>query len=185
MGIHLRKLLVKLKHLLLTQVFCTLVISSIWLPAHANNDGKIGSTSSASTQISVYVPHRYSVTSPTELIHNKVNKSPLCISHLGSSKDTNMGFKLTVDNISIEKDGGMTSSDDEALPFNIYLKNSTTIGSKKHLTTGVSIDMKSLSRSHDDFSNSCTETQIELQPTNGLKTSQANLGLLTVLVSPN
>ncbi|MEM7401357.1 MAG: hypothetical protein AAF304_05345, partial [Pseudomonadota bacterium] len=156
--------------------------------AEAADQGKLGKSSSASVEISVTVNQTLRSVSPDELIlsNNLTTKStePFCVTHHGYNKHANVPYDLIVDNIKTANN----QSDNQVMPFNVYLVDQKKRNSKQHLTRGVSISTQSNLSISKNTQSACANSGLQLTiEENDLEdnTSDTNsVGIMVLLLSP-
>lgn len=157
---------------------------------HAASQGKLGTQSTASVEISVTVNQSLSAVSPNELLLNYSNRAslrsdkPFCIAHNGLNKNASVPYELIVDSLT------SSNKNQHALPYNIYLEDKYTNKSKHLLTNGTTIAKQSNLSSSKELLNECANSGVRLSieknySAKNTASSLKSAGLLILLVSPN
>ena len=179
------------KFKLLSKYFLACVLAvPLCNAANAASQGKLGTQSTASVEISVTVNQSLSTMSPNELLLNTSNQArltttkPFCIAHNGSNKNASVPYELIVDSLVAPNKNPHT------LPFNIYLEDKNTNKNKQLLTEGTTITKQSRLSRDEQLVNKCasTGTQLSIEKNYSAEnTSPASetAGLLILLIRPN
>lgn len=155
----------------------------------AASKGKLGSTSSASTQISITVPQTFNTISPSELLLHETNNETFCVGHYGFSQGAHVPYSLVVDDIMVSGQA-QSSNKNHALSYNIYLQDKKTTKDKKQLMPGMTIDMQSTANIGKRLVDECATAGLNLSLAENhsnktISDKDNTLGLLILLVSPN
>lgn len=152
---------------------------------HAASQGKAGTQSTASVEISVTVNQSLTTVSPNEiLLSNSIQKylstsKPFCIANNGFEKNASVPYELIVDRLE------PFNANLDRLPFNIFLEDKNN---KQLLTSGTKIAKQSNLKTNENLLEDCakTGTQLSIENNNSKNTLQPNsAGLMLLLVSPN
>lgn len=155
-------------------------------PVHGASQGKFGTQSTATTEISVTIHQSLSTISPNELLlsniigNNLTTSKPFCITNNGYENNASVPYTLIVDRLE------PINADLTRLPFNIFLKDKNN---KQLLSYGTTITKQSNLKSNKNIINDCIETgtQLSIENNNNTNNTQPSdtAGLLLLLVSPN
>ncbi len=170
---------------------CLLVGLLVSLSFHvvdAASQGKLGTHSSASIEISVTVNQSLHTVSPKELILNSANKSaqtsmPFCIAHHGVNKNSSVPYELIVTSPATSSKGQQAS-----LPYKIYLEDKNK--NKQLLNDGTTVAQQSTLTINEEIVAQCSDNgqRLLIEKNNSIKKdvfSTASAGLMILLVSPN
>ena len=157
---------------------------------NAASQGKFGTQSTASVEISVTVNQSLSTVSPNELLLNNSNQTnltvnkPFCIAHNGFDKNASIPYELIVDQLV------SANENQHSLPFNIFLEDKNANKSKHLLKNGTTIAKQSSLSSSKELLNECISTGAQLSIEKNYSAKKAasvpdTAGVLILLVSPN
>ncbi|MFK7815297.1 MAG: hypothetical protein AB8B92_03095 [Gammaproteobacteria bacterium] len=153
-------------------------------PVYAASQGKLGTQSTATVEISVTIHQSLNAISPNEILlgnsvqNNLTTSKPFCITNNGYGRDTNVPYELIVDRLE------SSNTDIDRLPFSIFLEDKSN---KRLLTKGAKIAKRSNLKNNNSTYKKCAETGTKLSIKNNYpnNVSQPNTaGLLLLLVSP-
>lgn len=179
----------KFKHLSKYFLTCVLAVQ-LCNVANAASQGKLGTQSTASVEISVTVNQSLSTVSPNELLLNTSSQAglttnkPFCIAHNGFNKNASVPYELIVDSLVAPNEKSHT------LPFNIYLEDKNTDKNKQLLTEGTTITKQSRLSRGEQLVNECASTDAQLSieknySAENTPSASETAGLLILLVRPN
>jgi len=171
-------------------LFICVLATQLCNVVNAASQGKLGTQSTASVEISVTVNQSLSAVSPNELLLNYSNQTrlttnkPFCIAHNGLNKNASVPYELIVDSLAPANENQHT------LPFNIYLEDKNTNISKQLLTNGTALAKQSRLRTSEHLINDCANSGTQLSIEKNNYTENAALhseatGLLILLIRPN
>lgn len=167
------------KHL----IYC-IIVALTYNPVYAASQGKLGTQSTATVEISVTIHQSLNAISPNEMLlgnsiqNNLTISKPFCITNNGYERNTNVPYELIVEKLE------SSNTDIHKLPFSIFLEDKNN---KRLLTKGMKISKRSNLKNNNNIYKKCAETGTKLSIKNNdpNNASQPNTaGLLLLLVSP-
>lgn len=157
---------------------------------HAASQGKLGTQSTASVEISVTVNQSLSAVSPNELLLNNSSQAslsshkPFCIAHHGLHKNASVPYELIVDSLT------PSNENQHVLPYNVFLEDNSSNKNKQLLTNGTTIAKQSNLSSSKELLLDCANSGVRLSIEKNYSAEKTAsipkaAGLLILLVSPN
>ncbi len=166
-------------------LLCGMIAIFICNSTHAASQGKFGTQSSGTVEISVTIHQSINTISPNEILlnntigNNLATSKPFCITNNGYNKNTSVPYHLIIDRLE------PINSDLNRLPFDIFLKDKNN---KQLLTSGTTLSKQSYLKSNENIFNDCilagTQISIEHNHDEIIKQQSDTAGLLLLLVSP-